>query len=141
MRNGWHLAYGASAILILSLACTVRWISTYDETTDKGVTALEQKVDELFSLVGANPPASHAKVEPQYQSIYRDLQLLIVRNEARDKNELTTQQLRLLDSNLRTFEKLHADKDFTRELVPPAKATIDQIFRAILKLELAKKEG
>jgi hypothetical protein len=126
--------------LTLVVGCTVRWISTYDETTDKDVTALEHKVDALFTSLDVPIPITHEKAAAQYTSIYSDLHTLIVRNEARDKNELTTQQLRLLDSNIQTFEKLHMAPDFKRELVSPAKASIDQIFRAILKLELAKRE-
>ena len=125
----------------LLLGCTVRWISTYDETTDKDVTALQHKVAALLTSLDTPNPVPYEKAAAQYAGIYNDLRALIIRNEARDKNELTTQQLRLLDSNIQTLEKLHMAPDFKRELVPPARASIDQIFRAILKLELAKKES
>jgi hypothetical protein len=70
--------------------------------------------------------------------------VLKVRNEVRDKNALTIAQLGLLEQNLaELLPAAHRDGDggcMTRGAILVAQETMDQTFRAILKLELGKKQ-
>jgi hypothetical protein len=73
------------------------------------------------------------------------LNSLTVRNRARSKNQLTVQQLELLDSSLVTLERLHKLKGDNACLSPaeiePVRASFNSSFTAIVTLELAKKRN
>jgi len=121
--------------------CThVQLISPYDETTDRMVTALHQSTSEVLDELEAAPTPSHASISKRYAALRSDLRAVQLRNEARPKNELTIQQLELLKANLDKLEQVHKDGLLVQAMVPIQRDTLDQTFRAILRLELAKKE-
>jgi len=120
---------------------TVRFVSEYDEATDRGVTALQQKASALFDkLETSDPTPAYETVSAQYDNIRHDLSTLVLRNSARDTNDLTNRQLDLLKQALDRFESLHKqNRTLHLAVVGPARDEIDTIVRAILKLELKKK--
>ena len=130
------------ALLLTAASCApARFISQYDEATDRGVTALHGKTAALLDHIQASQsPVSYASVSARYDEVRRDLHALALRNTARDKNDLTNQQLEQLRQALDEFEQLHRERGaMSREAVGPARDAIDTIARAILKVELAKR--
>jgi len=122
---------------------TVKFISDYDEPTDRGVTALQQKTSALFDkLQTSDPTPAYDTVSDQYDAIRRDLGSLILRNSARDLNDKTNGQLDSLKAALDRFESLHKqNRTLHLAVIAPARDQIDIIVRAILTLELKKKSA
>lgn len=143
----------AFAIYMLLAGCT--FLSEYDPETDQGVSALQSEVASHLAkleLLADGPdgrPVSPACRFENFKDTYADLaakaHVLAVRNEARDKNELTTQQLALLSNSISNgLVTVHRDADgqcLSMGAIVAARQTLDQNFRAILKLELAKKQS
>jgi hypothetical protein len=125
---------------VMLTGCTVTWISSYDETTDKGVTALQKSVASLLDHVDQNPVPAYTALKPTYDSIRSELNSLHLRNEARPNNTLTVKQLDELQAAFNDLEKQHKDGRLNQAMVGPARQSLDQAFRAILKLELEKKQ-
>jgi pyruvate/2-oxoacid:ferredoxin oxidoreductase beta subunit len=152
VRRAMQTALGFALVALLS-ACTIRLISEYDAETDKGVTQLQSAVaTHLATLAQLSKGLDGAPVKPacQYENFgntYAQLaaqaRVLVVRNEVRIKNEQTTQQLKSLTETLeKELPELHRsvpDRCMTQGTVEAARTIVEQHFRAILKLELAKK--
>ena len=148
------VALAALALTTFLGGCTIRLISEYDPETDQGVSALQSEVTAQLAILeqlGAGPggqPVSPAckfeNFKDSYTQFAAQAHVLKVRNEVRDKNELTTTQLELLEKNLgEQLVALHREADgqcMTRGTVIAARETLDQMFRAILKLEIAKQK-
>lgn len=145
---------GAVLFVAVWLAgCQVTLVSEYDADTDQAVTALQSGVAKHLATLeqlatataGApkHPDCEFARYADAYAGFAAQAHVLVVRNEARPKNDLTVQQLRLLsDSLTNALPVLHQTADggcMTAGAVVAARETLDQNFRAILKLELAKK--
>lgn len=152
---------------ILAAGCQVMWVSDYDATTDRGVTALQRAIDAHLSRLerlAAEPPGLEsltedcdpAKFAASYQDLQADLRVLILRNEARTKNELTVRQLQALQPSLDALreqqQERYAPTDPERRITRPGdrclgagqvavnRQILEQHIRAILKLELAKRD-
>lgn len=152
---------------VLLAGCQLSTMSRYDATTDKGVTALQRGIGRLFTkleTLAAESPALEsltescrpAKFEASYRELQNDLRALIVRNEAREKNELTVRQLTGLRDSLTALQKLQQERyepaDPARRIAQPgdrcldaamveaSRGSLDQHIRAILKLELGKRD-
>lgn len=138
----------------LLAACQVRFISEYDEATDLGVSALQGEVtaqlatlDQLASGPDGRPVTPACKFEnfkDAYAQFAAQAHVLLVRNQIREKNQPTTDQLKLLEQNLAEgLPTVHREADggcMSRGAVTVARETLDQTFRSILKLEIAKKQ-
>jgi hypothetical protein len=147
----------------LALAgCQVSRVSTYDPETDRGVTELQQHIDSYLTTLEilAEKPKSTASLkqlcDPDqfanvYQKLNAKLRTLTLRNEARDRNQLTVDQLRLLRenlSNVQSQQKLRyaseasapGDRCLGAGQLQVIRNSLEQIIRAILTLELAKRE-
>jgi hypothetical protein len=147
-----RLAVTALSAAALLGACTL--ISDYDERTDEGVNELQTEVATHLAVLeqlaaGPNgkpvsPECKFANFQDTYAQLIAHAHVLTVRNEARAKNELTTQQLTLLTKSLGDgLVAVHRDADgqcMSEGAIIIAQQILDQNFRAILKLELAKKE-
>lgn len=121
--------------------CAVTLISRYDETTDKDVSALQKTVNGLLTqLERAKELPSHESTQSTYDGIATDLAAIQLRNDARSRNQLTIDQLALLKKNLDAFEDLHKQGLLNKAMIKPQRSILDQTFRAILTLELKKKE-
>lgn len=135
-----------AVLALVSLACALRLVSDYDESTDRNLTALQGEVDSFLRRI-SRPPApacTHGQNSSFYDRSYSTVSTLIVRNRARPKNEITVQQLELLDSSLVTLERLHrlkGDVCMTPTETAPLRANFQTSFTAILRLELAKRRG
>jgi hypothetical protein len=134
------------------IGCTVKLISSYDEQTDKSVSALQRKVETF--LVGLEnlhglPECIYAHQKHFYQEVKVDVSAMKVRAAAIPQNEITTEQLDLLSNSFDNLEELHKIKSkkeigkncISKEELGPLKENFATSFTAILKLELAKKRG
>lgn len=132
-----------AATSVLS-GCTVKLISSYDETTDRTVTALQRKTEaHLFTLetVEGLPECTYDHHKPFYDEARVDISAITVRAAAIPKNEITTKETILLSNNLENFEKLHKIACLSKDQITLLRTHFNSSFTAILKLELAKRRG
>jgi hypothetical protein len=130
----------ALGLLLLIGGCHVTLISPYDEATDKGVSAIQRSVQALTSELDQSPVPTYASTRGHYDGIRAELGALQVRNGARQQNELTVRQLGDLKAILDKLEELHKTDKLIQPMIGPSRDALEQALRAILKLELAKKE-
>jgi PBP1b-binding outer membrane lipoprotein LpoB len=134
-------------VLALALAvsgCSIKLISSYDETTDKTVTALQKKTEaHLVALeaVEGLPECKYEKHKQFYDEAKVDVSAIAVRAAAIPKNDITTEQTVLLSSSLDNLEKLHKIACLSKDQIKPLRTQFNSSFTAILKLELAKRRG
>jgi hypothetical protein len=125
-------------------SCAVNLISTYDETTDKNITALQKKTEEhlvnLESTTGL-PECKYKNHKKFYDDAKVALSAISVRAAAIPNNEITTQQTKLLSDSIVIMEKLHKTACLSSEQITAVRNPINSNFTAILKLELAKRRG
>jgi hypothetical protein len=150
--------------LVCSIAgCRVALVSDYDATTDQWITDLQQTLDAhlstLESLSALTPgSALTAQCHPDrfvdaYRGIDARLRSLILRNEVRTKNAATLEQLRLLQSSIGKLKEQQTVR-FSNAIATSAqdlpclsleqirvnREILEQHIRAVLKLELSKRE-
>jgi hypothetical protein len=79
-----------------------------------------------------------------YTKFYDDSKIstksLLIRAAAIAQNEKTEQQIKLLMEKYKSLEEQHKAIGLTPHTIPSLESSFDQIFRAILTLEVAKKE-
>jgi hypothetical protein len=129
-------------ILLLVLAgCSTRLLSVYDPVTDSEITRLQKEVDSYLALVqkdvetDGSPPVN----EKFYADFKADVRALLARAEQIELNEPTVDQLEILDDAVDNLLKYHRLGFDLPEEVILWRDSFDSIFRAILKLEIAKK--
>lgn len=136
-----------SLLLVAVLAlpgCAVKLISSYDETTDKTVTALQKKTEaHLVALeaVEGLPECRFEKHKPFYEEARVDVSAIAIRAAAIPKNEITTEQTFLLSKSLENLENLHKLSCLSKDQIAILRTQFNSSFTAILKLELAKRRG
>ena len=134
-------------ILTMALAisgCSIKLISSYDETTDKTVTALQKKTEaHLVALeaVDGLPECKYEKHKQFYDEAKVDVSAIAVRAAAIPMNDITTDQTVLLSKSLESLEKLHKIACLMKDQIAPLRIQFNSSFTAILKLELAKRRG
>lgn len=156
-------AFTSALSLVLLLAgCQVARVSTYDPETDRGITELQQHIDAYLTtleMLAENPKSTAAlkqfcdpgQFTDVYQKLNAKLRTLTLRNEARDRNQLTVDQLHLLRENLSNLQSQQKLRYATEGALPGDRClgagqlqvnrnSLEQIIRAILTLELAKRE-
>ncbi len=150
-----YLLLFLTLLLFTFNGCNVKYISSYDETTDKSVTALQRKVESLFITLESQdglPECAYDNHTKFYQDAKVELSSIKVRAAAIPKNEITAKQIELLYNSLSDLEKLHKIKKkktkesgelkcISADEIKPLRTAFNSSFTAILKLELAKKRG
>lgn len=152
---------GAVVLVCLLAGCRVALISDYDATTDQWITELQQTIDAHLStleyLSTAEDSSSIERCQPvrfadTYRNIDARLRSLILRNEVRAKNTLTVEQLKLLQSSIEKLRQQQAarysnlgtrgdtDGCLSHEQVQVNRSILEQHIRAVLKLELSKRD-
>lgn len=133
-------------MLFLLSACNVKWVSQYDAQTDQAVTKLHRNMETfLTTLEGQQVPDCLASEHSAfYQQSLVDVRALKIRAKAIPNNDLTLQQLTLLEDNLTLMHKVHKLQDSSNSCIAPGlitfnRSNFESIFTAILKFELAKK--
>lgn len=168
----WLLFIG---ILAVGLAgCTVKFVSDYDEIVDKGTAALHRKVDGFLVKMQSEPDPEKRKYKHYrdfYNEVLVDLNALKVRAGAIHKNQITENQLALVEQDIGLLVLLHKGTASSEELtehqikeirnngvntgasaseddhalnpalVPVVRNLFNTQFGAIMKFELAKQRG
>lgn len=136
-----------TGLLVVALgvsACTVKLVSSYDEATDRAVTELQRKVETFLVDLGSQAGSlkcSYDNHKAFYRDVKIDLSAIRVRAAALSQNELTVEQLRLLEDSLNKLEQLHKIGCPSTEQLNALRTAFNSSFTAILKLELTKKRG
>lgn len=132
------------AITFALSSCTVKLVSSYDETTDRAITALQRKTEaHLVALesVEGLPECTYENHKQFYDEAKVDISAITVRAAAIPKNDITTKETQLLASNLDNLEKLHKIACLSKDQITLVRSHFNISFTAILKLELAKRRG
>ncbi len=133
----------ALLLLILAAGCgPVRFISDYDEETDRRTTELHRHLEEVLTAIEEETLSASQQLfwEHAYPRLLVDLRALKLRAASRPMNELQVAQFEELEAQLRLFAETYRE-GIASEEVPLFRRGFDQTFRAILTLELAKKRG
>lgn len=123
---------------------SIRLISEYDEIADKTVNELQEKVSrELIVLqrTAGTPDAAHEKHIPFYDDVYVDLNTLAIRANAMSKNEIITEMVKQLKTNVNNMEAIHKIGFRTPETIEPLKVTFNSDFSNIIQFLSALKRG
>lgn len=131
------------ALVVLS-GCSIKLISSYDETTDKAVTALQRTVESFFIAVESeegSPGCEYQNHKKFYEGAKVEISAIEVRARAMPKNEITIKQIELLGDSLNKLESLHKISCLSKDQIEPLRRAFNSSFTAILKLEFAKKRG
>lgn len=98
-----------ASLFLLSGCTTIKLVADYDEAIDNGATELQHKLSEFFvNLQSAEPgDLTFRANQPFYKEAAADLDALQVRAAAVRKNEITSQQLQLVEDNLAELALLH----------------------------------
>lgn len=134
--------------LALLLGCQpVRLVSPYDQVIDEGVTQFHTDITAFVGkmvLLAGKPEGTYDANKASYPELSAKLSSLTLRATQTPRNDITTQSLSELASNLERLRQLHElgkDAGLTKPLADPALAAISIQCNAILKLEIAKRRG
>jgi hypothetical protein len=131
-------------MLLIQTGCTVKLISSYDDTMDNAVTDLNKMVERFFLILESKEGLPECDYK-HYTEFYYDTKALIstidVRAQAIPDNDITIEQIVLLKENIELLEKLHKLGCLSKEQIEALRISFNSSFTAILKLELAKKRG
>lgn len=158
-------AHRTMGILLLSIlvvvysGCAVRLIAEYDENIDSGITELQRNTETFLtqlqtdliraSLLKDGSTEKEALMESVayasngdfYRDFLVDLRVLRVRADSYVGNELTVRQLDALEEILNAQKILHQSGFETADDIEDMRSAFTRGFKAILKLEIAKKRG
>ena len=130
--------------LMVLFGCSIKLISSYDETTDKTVTALQKKVESFFVTVESQeglPECEYNNHKKFYDEVKVEISAIEVRARAIPNNEITIEQVELLKDSLNKLESLHKISCLSKDQIEILRIAFNSSFTAILKLEFAKKRG
>lgn len=129
------------AALVVSVGCAVRLIGDYDDTLDRGVTAVQQQTELYLMHLRSAPGAPFDRAF--HDSVAASLVVLKTRAAALPKYGIVTQQLGNLQTQYSDFRQL--DSSMARPFPPAAIGSVESSIavsvESILKLELALKRG
>ncbi|MDE3251876.1 MAG: hypothetical protein KGO92_03655 [Bacteroidota bacterium] len=141
--RSYRLAMGL-LLFCLSSCQSVRLISSYDEITDKAVTAFQEKVSRFFIKIDRNlgtENAAYQKNKSFYEDAGVDLNTLQIRTDAIDNNQIVQKQVAALQQMMQDLEKLHQLGFNSHEELIPLRNGFNSAFTALTKLQLALKRG
>jgi hypothetical protein len=131
-------------LIFTALGClSVRLIADYDRKIDDGVTELQKKTEAFLikmERVAELPEGAYAKYIGFYDEVKVDLSALKVRADAVALNDVTSQQIELLQDSFKKLEEQH-QKGLKRVMIESIRQSLNSQFTAILKLEVAKKRN
>jgi hypothetical protein len=136
---------GFSLVLALGmLGCSaIQFIAPYDQKIDDGVTNLQKMTAEFLTKIerqGGSTPDDYTNHAKFYDDATVVLSGIHVRASAIPHNAITTQQLELLRTQFQNLEEDHQKIGIEQGGVPLLESAFNRTFRAILELEIAKKE-
>lgn len=123
-------------VILLLTSCSLSLISPYDDATVNDTLALYKAVDTLLTQWSDTLPTYEKKT---YNDIRVTLDTIYLRNEIRPNNSITIKQLDILRNQLNDLENRHVNGTLNKAMIGPYKGILEQTFRSILGLEVAKK--
>ncbi|PPC76966.1 hypothetical protein C4K68_12690 [Pokkaliibacter plantistimulans] len=116
-------------------------VAQYDAQTKEALLASAREVDLFFlTIESKNEPPSFSEVAPEFIKIKADLRSLLMRNQVRPLNSISTQQTKLLIEQWSNVEKL---LKLPERSSPAATSVVREImfqaFDATITLEVAKE--
>ena len=143
LSNSCVAVLATLSILILTSCASIQLIAPYDERIENGITELQKNTTAFFVKIERqrgsdnNDYTNHIEF---YDNSKVAMKSLLIRAGATAQNEKTEDQILLLMEKYESLEKQHKTTGLTPYTIPSLEASFDQIFRAILTLEVAKKE-
>jgi hypothetical protein len=132
-----------SFLLTVASCAHIQLIAPYDERIEKGVTDLQKNTTEFFVKIeraGGSDKSDYSNHTKFYDDAQVSAKSLFIRAGAVARNKKTEEQIKLLMEKYKSLEKQHKTVGLTPYTIPPLESSFDQIFRAILTLEIAKKD-
>ncbi|GEM_PF-941892 len=143
-RRAWT---AASLLCMVMLACTVHFVSDYDEVTDRTITDLQGRV-EAFMLSMVDAAGTPAGTYDSNKAFYTESKATILTMQSRataiPQNQSTVDLLKKLEESINELAELHreaGDDGLTADVAGPTHAVLNVQFGAIIKHELDKKRG
>ena len=136
----WPLVLFLSIGVILG-CLSVRLMAEYDRKIDDGITEIQRKTEAFLikmERIAETPESAYAKHIGFYDEVKVDLSALKVRADAIALNDLTSQQIGLLQDSFKKLEEQHK-KGLKAVMIESIRQSLNTQFTAILKLEVAKK--
>jgi hypothetical protein len=129
---------------LMSSCSPVELISRYDELTDKTVNEMQQKtssfLEKMKDEIGTDG-ANYKNHKTFYLETKVCLNTLLIRANAVEKNDITIQHITLLRQNIDALESLHKIGFTSLDQLIPIDRAFNRSYTAIIKLQLAKKQG
>ena len=130
-------------IVTLSLftGCTVKYVAEYDASAKEEVIQIAKKVDLFWGNLLDTPTDArqYAVFKDQYNVIETDIRGMQIKNEIREMNEISTNQIKiLLELWVEDRETHKADDTFTDFIAKRHRTQFVRVFTAIAKGEAAK---
>lgn len=129
---------------LIQSGCTVKLISSYDETMDNAVTDLHKRVELFFLILESKeglPECDYEYHKEFYTNAKVSISTIDIRARAIPDNEITIEQIGLLKENVELLEQLHKRRCLSKGQIEALRISFNSSFTSILKLELAKKRG
>jgi len=146
-RVWWGSVFALALVTLVFTGCTVKFVSDYDDITDRAVTDLQLRT-QTFLLkaeeTAGTPAGEYASNTDFYNDARAAIQSIRLRAQAIPKNSITVAQLDSLDANFGRIRELHrgaGPKGLTPAILDPIIGPLNTQFKAIIKWELAKKRG
>ena len=140
-----NLQVCALAILCMLLgSCAhITLIAPYDERIEKGITELQKNTTTFFVKIerqGGSDKDDYKNYLDFYDKSKVATKSLLIRAGATARNEKTEGQIKALTEKYDSLENQHRTVGLTPYTIPITETSFDVIFRAILTLEVAKKD-
>ena len=124
--------------------CTVKLIADYDPKTDEAITQLQRKFETFFVNLESQVGTEKANYDNHldfYKEIKVDVSAIKLRASAIPENEITLNQVALLEENIGLLEEFHKDGITDVAGIEVPRDDFNTALSNILKLELAKRRG
>lgn len=138
------VAASLAGSLVASGCATVHLAGGYDAYVDQHATTLQKGMDAFLTKMESLPTGdagrSYAASKEFYMSYGVELRSLEVRVGASPKNEISMQQLRLMEGSLGELRQAHeTQNELSNAALDQYRTLFNTSWRAILAWELAKK--
>src|SRR5437763_13139433 len=130
----------ALVIVLFGTACPVKFVSDYDETTEKMATDLQKKIDgqmARWEIEQPNDPArGYAANKEFYADVLTDLNVLRTRVSVQPLNTQTTGIVDTITSSVKTMRDFHASHNIvSTDAIISEQQIIDQQIGDLIALE------
>ena len=137
--------YSATLVAASALCACVTFVSSYDDIFDQQATSTQKEIDSFFQKLSEDngkPAGTYESNISGYGKIEVDLNSLLVRASAHDKNEQTIDQIKHVQATFEGAKALHKSQGhLSLPFDSIERKTINEEFTAMEKLELLKKRG